>query len=141
MKIKWVRAGALVLIVLGSLYASVQNLVSTRELGSISDDPVADWEKRFEPLKKQLPFVRGVVGYISDSSIPGVSFDSANDQGEYVLAQYVLAPLVIVKGADQEWNIGNLGRTAYEVWSRSNHGEFEVTEFQGGLYLLHRIRR
>ena len=98
MKIKWVQAGALILIVLGSLSASIQNLVSTRDLGSTSDDPVADWEKRFEPLKKQLPFVRGVVGYISDSSIPGVSFDSANDQGEYVLAQYVLAPISHCQG-------------------------------------------
>lgn len=141
MKIKWVRVGALLLIVLGSLSASLQNLVSTRDLGSMSDDPVADWEKRFEPLKKQLPFVRGVVGYISDADIPGVSFNSPNDQGEYVLAQYVMAPIIIVRGTDQEWNVGNLSRNAYETWSKSNRGEFEVTQFQGGVYLLHRFQR
>ena len=138
---KWVRSGALLLIVLGSLAASLQNLASTRDLGSISDDPVADWEKRFEPLKKQLPFVRGVVGYISDSDIPGISFNSPNDQGEYVLAQYVMAPIIIVRGTHQEWNVGNFSRIAYETWSKSNLGQFEVTQFQGGVYLLHRIHR
>lgn len=141
MKMRWVQLGVLIIIVLGSLSASIQNLLSTRELGSIRDDPVADWEKRFEPLKKRLPFVRGVVGYISDADVPGVTFSSPNDQGEYVLAQYVLAPLVIVRGVEQEWNVGNLSRTAYEVWSHSNQGQFEVTEFQGGVYLLHRVGR
>ena len=72
MIIKWLQRGAIVLIVLASLYASVQNLIATKDLGSTTDDPVADWEKRFVPLKAQLPFERGLVGYISDLSIPGV---------------------------------------------------------------------
>ncbi len=139
MKIKWLQAGALILIVLGSLSASIQNLISTKDLGSIHDDPVADWEKRFGPLKESLPFKRGVVGYISDSSIPGASFDAANDEGEYVLTQYMLAPIILVKGTDQEWNIGNLGRQAFQMWSSSNQGRFEVVPFKGGLYLLHRV--
>ena len=139
MNIKWLQRGILGLIVLASLYASVQNLISTKDLGSTSDDPVADWDKRFEPLKAQLPFKRGVVGYISDSSVPGASFNSANDQGEYVLTQYAMAPIIIVKGTDLEWNIANLSRQSYELWSKSHQGKFEVTPFKGGLYLLHRI--
>ena len=139
MIIRWLQRGALMLVVLASLYASLQNLISTRDLGSISDDPVADWEKRFEPLKRALPFARGVVGYISDSSVPGINFNEPNDEGEYVLAQYVLAPIIIVKGTGQEWNVGNLSPAAYAGWSKSNHGEFEVTPFKDGLYLLHRV--
>lgn len=133
------RRGFLALIVLAGLYASIQNLISTKELGSLTDDPVADWETRFRPLKASLPFQRGVVGYISDSNVAGVTFDAANDEGEYVLTQYALAPIVIVKGTDQEWNVANLSIAAYQVWSKSNHGEFEVSPFKGGLYLLHRI--
>ncbi len=140
MTIRWLQRGMLALIVLASLYASLQNLISTKDLGSISDDPVADWEKRFTPLKQQLPFKRGVVGYISDSSIPGVTYDPANDQGEYVLTQYVLAPIIITKGTNQEWNIGNLSRQAYAAWSAAHQGQFEVTAFKDGVYLLHRIR-
>ncbi len=127
------------LVVLASLYASLQNLVSTRDLGSISDDPVANWEKRFETLKRQLPFTRGLVGYISDSSVPGINFNAPNDEGEYVLTQYVLAPIIIIKGTNQEWNVGNLSGPAYAAWSKSNHGEFDVMPFRDGLYLLHRI--
>ena len=139
MKIKWLQRGIIGLIILASLYASILNLISTKDLGSIHDDPVADWEKRFVPLKAQLPFKRGVVGYISDSSIPGVQFNAANDEGEYVLTQYVLAPIIIVKGTAQDWNVANLSRPAYELWSKSHPDEFEVIPFKDGLYLLHRI--
>ena len=139
MNIKWFRRGIVVVVVLASLYASVQNLISTRDLGSVTDDPVADWEKRFVPLKAGLPFQRGVVGYISDSDVPGATYDAANDEGEYVLTQYVLAPVIIRRGTAQEWNIANLDRHAFELWSKPNAGKFEVTAFKGGLYLLHRV--
>jgi len=141
MIIKWLQRGAILLIIVASFYASVRNLISTKNLGSISDDPVADWEIRFGPLKQQLPFQRGVVGYISDSSIPGITYNAANDEGEYVLTQYVLAPIIIVKGTDQEWNIANLDKDAYAVWSKTNQGQFEVTTFKDKLYLLHRLKK
>ena len=139
MKINWLQRLALGLIVLASLAASIQNLLATRNLGSTTDDPVADWEKRFAPIEARLPFKRGVVGYISDSSVPGMPYDAANDEGEYVLTQYALAPIIIVKGTNEEWNIANLGRAAFEAWNKTNGGRFEVIPFKGGLYLLHRI--
>ncbi len=139
MNIKWFQRGFIVLMIAASLYASIRNLISTQDLGSVTDDPVADWEKRFAPIKQRLPFERGVVGYISDSSIPGISYNAANDEGEYVLTQYVLSPIIIVKGTNQEWNIANLSRPAFDEWSKSNHGQFDVTPYKGGLYLLHRV--
>jgi hypothetical protein len=139
MIIKWLQRGVIVLIVLSSLYASIQNLISTKDLGSIKDDPVADWEIRFGPIKEQLPFKRGVVGYLSDSSIPWVSYNAANDEGEYVLTQYALAPIIIVKGTNQEWNIANLDKDAFAKWSETNRGQFEVIPFKDKLYLLHRL--
>ena len=139
MNIKWFQRGIITLMVMASLYASVINLISTKNLGSVSDDPVADWEKRFAPIKPQIPFERGVIGYISDADVPGASYDAANDEGEYVLTQYVLAPVIIKRGTNQEWNIANLDRPAFELWSKSNAGRFQVTAFKGGLYLLHRI--
>jgi hypothetical protein len=141
MKLKWLQGGLLGLIVIASLYASLQNLIATKDLGSLTDDPVAVWDLRFARLKQRLPFQRGVVGYISDSSIPGATYNAANDEGEYVLTQYAMAPIIIVKGTDQEWNIGNLSTQAYELWSASNHGQFEVIPFKDGVYLFHRIAR
>jgi hypothetical protein len=139
MSIRLLQRGIVVLILITSIYASLQNLISTKQLGSVSDDPVADWEKRFVPIKERLPFRRGLVGYISDSNVAGASYDAANDEGEYVLTQYVLAPIVIIKGTAQEWNIANLDSQAFDLWSKSNQGQFEVIAFKGGLYLLHRI--
>ena len=139
MAIKWLQRVFLALLIAAGLAASIQNLIATKNLGSVSDDPVADWERRFTPIKERLPFQRGIVGYISDSSIPGVTYDAANDEGEYVLTQYVLAPIILVKGADQEWDIANLSHQAFELWSRANQGKFEVTASKSGIYLLHRI--
>jgi hypothetical protein len=139
MTIKRLQRLFLVLLVAAALAASIQNLIATKSLGSVSDDPVADWERRFGPIKQRIPFERGFVGYISDSSIAGMSYDAANDEGEYVLTQYVMSPTIIVKGTNQEWDIANLSRQAFDLWSKSNQGKFEVTSFKGGLYLLHRI--
>jgi hypothetical protein len=138
MTIKWLQRIFILLVAAVCLFASIQNLVATRSLGSVNDDPVADWEKRFAPIKERLPFRRGVVGYISDSSVPGAIYDAANDEGEYVLTQYVMAPIIIVKGTNQEWNIANLDHQAFDLWSKSNQTKFQVTALKGGLYLLHR---
>jgi hypothetical protein len=139
MRILWLQRVFLGLVAAAALYASVQNLISTRELGSMSEDPVARWETRFGPLKEELPFVRGTVGYISDSDVPGAEFDAANDEGEYILTQYALAPIIIVRGTDQEWNVLNLSREAFELWDAQADPSAEVLPFRGGLYLLHRI--
>jgi hypothetical protein len=139
MRILWLQRALLALIAAASLYASIQNLVSTYALGSIADDPVADWERRFVPLKEQLPFVRGVVGYISDSDVPGATFNAPNDEGEYILSQYALAPIIIVKGTDQEWNVANLSPEGFKLWSAANAGAYDVQPFGRGLYLLHRL--
>jgi len=138
MKTLWLQRILLGLIAAASLFASVRNLGSTADLGSITDDPVADWEVRFEALRERLPFVRGVVGYISDAGVPGAVYDRANDEGEFILTQYALAPIIIVWGLDQEWNVANFSVEAYRLWSVQEHPEFDVEPLGSGLYLLHR---
>lgn len=138
MKILWLQRILLGLIAAASLYSSARNLSSTAELGSITEDPVADWETRFEPLRERLPFVRGVVGYISDADVPGITYDSADDMGEYVLTQYALAPIIIIRGTDQEWNVANLSAEAYRLWSMQEHPAFDVRPLGNGIQLLHR---
>jgi hypothetical protein len=139
MNTAWLRRGLLGVILLGSLAASTQNLFATRNLGSTTDDPVADWEARFQPVKAMLPFQRGFVGYISDSAVPGIPYDAANEEGEYILTQYAMAPVIIVKGTDQEWNVGNLSGLAFQEWNARHAGVFQITPLKGSLYLLQRI--
>ena len=141
MRIMWATRALLLLMLAASLAASVGNLDSTKALGSIADDPVADWEQRFAAVKARLPFQRGFVGYISDSDVPGTSFDPANDEGEYVLTQYAMAPVILVRGTTEEWSIANLSTGAYQTWSASNSRSFDVTSLRHGLFLLHRNPR
>ena len=79
------------------------------------------------------------MGYISDSAVPGIPYDAANEEGEYILTQYAMAPVIIVKGTDQEWNIGNLSGRAFQEWNARHAGAFQVTPLKGSLYLLQRI--
>ncbi len=139
MIVRWLQRGFLVLIIAVSLYSGVANLIATRDLGSLTYDPVENFVKRFEPLKAELPFRRGVVGYISDSSVPGITYDAANDLGEYILVQYAMSPIVVVKGTAQDWNIGLLTPAAYKSWSSSHAGQFEIFPFKDNLYLIHRL--
>ena len=132
-------ARALLFVMLAaSVAASIRNLTATKELGSVTDDPVADWEQRFAAVKSQLPFERGFIGYISDSDVPGTSFDPANDEGEYVLTQYAMAPVILVRGTSEEWNIANLSTVAFRIWSGQHSGDFDIMPLRNGLYLLHR---
>ena len=141
MRILWLQRITLGILAIASLYASARNLISTRDLGSLSADPVAAWEERFDPLKERLPFVRGVVGYVSDSDVPGAPYDAANDEGEYILTQYALAPIILVRGTGQEWNVANMSREALSLWSAAHGAGFEVEAFRSGLYLLHHTAR
>jgi hypothetical protein len=135
----WLARLFLFVVLAGSVAASARNLAATKQLGSIADDPVADWEQRFVAVKARLPFTRGFVGYISDSDVPGAAFDPANDEGEYVLTQYAMAPDILVRGTAEEWNIANLSREAFQEWAPQHRGSFDITPLQSGLYLLHRI--
>ena len=135
----WLGRVVVAIFVLAGLYTSAQNLLSTQDLGSANDDPVADWAQRFVKLKAALPFERGLVGYISDADVPGISFNAPNDEGEYVLTQYAMAPVIIRRGTVQTWNVANLSGPAYAAWSEDHAADFEITRFGSGIYLLHRV--
>ena len=104
-------------------------------------EPVAEWERRFAPLKKIMPFTEGTVGYVSDSPVAGIDYYNPDDQIEYTLTQYVMAPIVVRKGADREWIIGNFSKQGYEDWIRANPGPYEVTSLSYGVYLIHRLQK
>ena len=126
-------------IVLTSIYFGVQNVRAAITVGNLNSDPVTKWEVRFDAVKKLLPFKRGVVGYLTNSDVPGAIYDTNNEQGEYTLTQYTMSPIILVRGDNEEWTIANLNSKAYQIWSQSNHGEFRVIPLKDDLYLLQRL--
>jgi hypothetical protein len=119
-------------------WKNFQNIAATE---NAAGEPVAEWERRFAPLKKIMPFTHGTVGYVSDSPVTGIDYYNPDDQIEYTLTQYVMAPVVVRKGADHEWIIGNFSKQGYENWMRANPGPFQVTALNYGVYLIHRLQQ
>ena len=99
-----VKAGALALLALTALGTNLVYLRSHRrfDLDRLGRDDVSAKEKRLASLKQALP-ARGVVGYVSDYP------DEIEATGHYYLAQYTLAPLVVVRGSDHPLVVGNFG--------------------------------
>ena len=123
------------------IYAGWSNFQDIAATENAAGEPVAEWERRFAPLKKAMPFTRGTVGYVSDSPVTGIDYYNPDDQIEYTLTQYVMAPIIVRKGADREWVIGNFSKQGYEDWIRANPEPFEVTSLNYGVYLIHRLKK
>jgi hypothetical protein len=102
---------------------------------------VATWNERLLNLIDPIPFERGVVGYISNEDIPGASYDADDASGEYILTQYAIAPLILIRGTKQEWNILNLDPETYRNWLQANSSDFEIVNFGGGMYLARKVNK
>jgi hypothetical protein len=126
-------------IVAASIYFGVQNLRNATVIGNLDTDPVTQWELRFQPVKKLLPFQRGVIGYITNSDVPGAKYDVNNEEGEYTLTQYSMAPIILVRGSNEAWTLAIFNSKAFQLWSQSNHGQFRVFLMKDNLYLLQRL--
>ena len=127
----------LIVITLLGIKTSIQGFISTINMPS-HDISVSNWDERVSTLTASIPFERGFAGYISDIDIPGISYDRDNLVGEFILTQFAIAPIILIQGTDQEWNILNLTPQAYEKWSGTNANNFEVIKFGGELYLAHK---
>jgi hypothetical protein len=66
-----------------------------------AESDIGFFDHRFEGLRPLLP-ANGVVGYLSD-----IPVGDKQSTGEYYLAQYSLAPVVVVTNTDQRLVVGN----------------------------------
>jgi hypothetical protein len=135
---KYLQRIILIVIAFLGVKTGVDNFMSTINMDS-NDISVANWDQRISNLTAPIPFKRGFIGYISNADIPGAAFDEADTSGEYILTQYAAAPLILVRGTDQEWNILNLDPKSFEKWKQENLNDFEVIGSGGGLYLVRRV--
>jgi len=129
---------AIGVIVIASMVLSVKHLSDSTLKGTFQDDPVADFEHKVVKLKDGLPANVGEVGYISDWDVPGISPDP-NLVGEYILIQYSMAPVIVVRGMDFEWIIGNLTPDSARRLKEQSGQNYQIKYYDYGLYLIHRI--
>ena len=95
---------ALLAFVSCCLLSSARLVVQTPIPGHSIQDKVAQRsDLRFAALKAALP-QHGVIGYVGDTGESGVA--------PYYLAQYALAPLVLVHSPNHPWVVGNFPSSA-----------------------------
>ncbi len=136
--IRSVRKFFVVLFVLASLFTIIQYWRGTIGLDN-GGGAIDAWEARLAPVKTALPIKRGAIGYVGEWDVPGISYAYWDQESEYLLAQYSLAPLILEKGAVEEWNVAVLNRPAFEAWQKANAGKFEIIPLKHNVYLFHRL--
>ena len=129
----------MVIFAAGAVYYASQAFKSTEGLGVVGDETMDKWEQRFTELKEQLPVKNGTVGYLADFDVEGVESNIADQEAEYILAQYTMAPVVLERGTNREWIVGNLSLQAYKIWESSTNQKVEVFGFGKNLYLIHKV--
>lgn len=102
------------------------------------NNPVDRWEKRIQPVRNHLPKDINLVGYAADWDIPDSEFNPIDQDAEYVLTQYALAPIMVQPGLEQEWIIGNFLHPGFEAWLDQSLPSYEIKNLGFGIYLIHR---
>lgn len=70
------------------------------------EEMVTAWEKRQRKIRLLLPD-NGVIGYLADWDIPEYESGAKDQEVEFILAQYTVAPLVLERGTNHELILGN----------------------------------
>lgn len=96
---------------------------------------ISYYEKRFEGLRHNLPS-RGVVGYISDDTN-----DGEDSKARMFVAQYALAPVIIVRSLEHELVIGNFRKPVDEKKLCSSYCLTIIKDFGNGVFLFKRTAK
>jgi hypothetical protein len=139
---KKILQGIVLAVIAGmGIKTSVESLQASFAERSNDSEVISAWNDRLEKLIKPIPFERGFVGYLSNEDIPGANFNSNDAEGEFVLTQYAVAPLILVRGAEQDWVILNLDPETLKKWREENANQFEVVQSGGGMTLVRKVTK
>lgn len=94
-----------ILLLFFSLFNIKQLWAASLDIGDRGAETLDRWEADMILLKESLPVNRGVVGYISEEDVAGLEYAYWDNETEFLLTQYALAPLIIKKGLSAEWNV------------------------------------
>lgn len=131
---------ALLLVVLYAGASAVRWLdQATQWPAEARQDEISENDRRFEGMRAELP-TTGRVGYLGDPIVGGDTARERNDTAlrffrRYLLAQYTLAPVLLVEGTEPELLVGNFDPGAIRP---APPGFRLVRDFGDGLVLYRR---
>ena len=105
-------------------------------------DEASRYDARFRELRQRLPG-HGVVGYVSDAAVATMDLQSAEARRSfkrYLLTQYALVPLVVLRSVDPEFVVGDFAASAHEG-NPAPPGFVVVKDFSQGVVLFRRLPR
>jgi hypothetical protein len=135
------RAVAMISLILYSIFVAATNGLAARarwNRDSQTSDSVSKWEKRVKPVLDHIPSTVTKLGYVADWDIPDSGYDIIDQDNEYTLTQYALAPRIVQPGLDHEWIIGNFTDSGFQDWLDQNLSSYEMIEIGFGIYVIHR---
>ena len=135
------RAIAMICLMLYSVFVAATNGLAARarwNRDSQTGDSVSKWEKRVRPVLDHIPSSVTELGYVADWDIPDSGYDIIDQDNEYTLTQYALAPHIVQPGLDHEWIIGNFTDKSFRTWLDKNLSSYKITEIGFGIYVIHR---
>jgi hypothetical protein len=131
---------AIYLLVLLSAYSSITYLISVlREWNPrlVTNDGVYDWDTRLADARADLPADVKVIGYVSEWDVLP-DYDYPDNETEYVLTQFAMAPVIVTREDQHEWILVNLSPKDFETWSASQPAYIKVIKYKQGIYLVHK---
>lgn len=120
-----------------SLFSIYQLVSASIHIGDTGSDRLDLWEADMQQVREALPVDRGVVGYISEEDLEGAEFAFWDNETEFMLTQYALAPLILKKGLVSEWNVVVLREEDLKKWLEANPGNYEIIKIKGQFSVLH----
>lgn len=105
---------------------------------SLAKDPVSSWETKIARVKLP-PDVGNEIGYVADWDI-NPDYAPIDQDEEYVLTQYALAPRIVKRGENYEWLIGNFTLPGANDWLSQHFKDAKIHYYGYGIYLIHRLR-
>ena len=139
----WVASRTRLALALVLLYALASGAawlkLAASATGRSAPDEISTYERRLQQVRAALP-ARGVVGYLGRADTAGRTpaerdASSLLDFKRYLLAQYALAPVVLIESTEPDFVVGNFG-----PWrAPSTPAGFRIErDFGNGLVLFRR---
>jgi len=131
---------AIFLLVLVSVYSSIAFLLASIQAWNprlITNDGVYDWDTRLADARADLPPDVKVIGYVSEWDVLP-DYDYPDNETEYVLTQFAMAPVIVAREGQHEWVIVNLSPKDFETWAATQPANIKVIKYKLGIYLVHK---